>query len=106
MTKALAAAAERIATNMPIRYKAIISRGDQAPKKAAVNNVNTGNFAEQDIKGIRKIVSFLSRSLVKVLEAITAGTEQPKPTSIGTKLRPDKPNFLKGLSMMKAIRAI
>ena len=37
------------------------------------------------------IVIFRSRSLDSVLVAIIAGTEQPNPTSIGTKLLPEKP---------------
>ena len=40
------------------------------------------------------------------LEAISAGTEQPKPISIGTKLLPERPIFRSSLSMTKAIRAI
>ena len=35
-----------------------------------------------------------------------AGTEHPKPMIIGINARPDKPNFLKILSRIKAIRAI
>ena len=37
---------------------------------------------------------------------MTAGTVHPKPISIGTKLLPDNPIFLKILSMIKATRAI
>ena len=35
-----------------------------------------------------------------------AGTEQPNPISIGTKLRPDNPVFRSSLSMTNATRAI
>lgn len=52
------------------------------------------------------IVIFLSRSDDNVLVAITAGTVHPNPISIGTKLLPDKPIFLNGLSMTNATRAI
>ncbi|CDD04465.1 putative uncharacterized protein PH1206 [Ruminococcus sp. CAG:382] len=48
----------------------------------------------------------LSRSDESVLVAIIAGTEQPKPISMGTIDRPDKPSFLRGLSITKAMRAI
>ena len=65
-----------------------------------------GIFAEQLINGVSIIVIFLSRSEGKVLVAIIAGTEQPKPIIIGTKLLPDKPIFLKSLSITKAILAI
>ena len=47
-----------------------------------------------------------SRSEERVRVAMMAGTEQPKPMSIGTKLRPERPSFLKGLSITKATRAI
>ena len=52
------------------------------------------------------MVIFLSRSEETVRVAMMAGTEQPKPMSIGTKLRPERPSFLKGLSITKATRAI
>ena len=87
-------------------YKDIITHVPLTPKKAAVNKVKTGNLAEHDIYGVSIIVIFLSLSLVSVREDITAGTEQPKPINIGTKLRPDKPNLRKGLSIIKAILAI
>ena len=45
-----------------------------------------GSLAEQLINGVSKIVMRRSRSLDSVRVAIMAGTEQPKPTSIGTKL--------------------
>ena len=50
--------------------------------------------------------SRLSRSEGRVREDITAGTEQPKPISKGTILLPERPIFLKDLSITKAIRAI
>jgi hypothetical protein len=52
------------------------------------------------------MVIFLSRSLGRVRVAIIAGTEQPKPISIGTKDRPESPIFLRSLSMTKATLAI
>ena len=47
-----------------------------------------------------------SRLLDRVLVDMMAGTEQPKPMSMGTKLLPDRPIFRKSLSMTKATRAI
>ena len=37
---------------------------------------------------------------------MTPGTPQPVPTSMGMKLLPERPNFRKIRSMMKAIRAM
>ena len=65
-----------------------------------------GSLAEQLINGVSKIVMRRSRSLDSVRVAMMAGTEQPKPTSIGTKLRPDSPSLRSGRSMIKATRAI
>ena len=42
----------------------------------------------------------------RVRLAMTPGTVQPKPISIGTMLRPDRPIFRSSLSMTKATRAI
>ena len=75
-------------------------------KNAAVNNAYIGSFAEQLINGVNNIVIFLSLAEGSVLVAIIAGTEHPKPISIGTKLLPDKPIFLKILSIKNATRAI
>ena len=47
-----------------------------------------------------------SRSFSMVREAMTPGTPQPVPTSTGMKLLPDRPNFRKIRSMMKATRDI
>ena len=52
------------------------------------------------------IVIFLSRSDGSVRLDITAGTLHPKPISIGTILLPDKPIFLRSLSITKATLAI
>ena len=68
--------------------------------------VNIGNFAPQLKKGITRIVAILSFSSAKVRVFTIAGTEQPKPIIIGINALPDKPNFLKILSRIKATRAI
>ena len=65
-----------------------------------------GIFALQLIKGVSKIVICRSRSEARVRVAMTAGTLQPKPMSIGTILRPESPIFRSSLSITKAIRAI
>ncbi len=52
------------------------------------------------------IVIRRSRSLSIVRAAITAGTPQPLPTSIGMKLLPLRPNLRKRRSMMNATRAM
>ena len=91
---------------MPSAYRQIIARPRFCGKKAAANTAYIGIFAEQLIYGVRRMVIFLSRSEETVRVAMMAGTEQPKPMSIGTKLRPERPSFLKGLSITKATRAI
>ena len=63
-------------------------------------------FADQLMNGVSSIVILRSRSLDNVLVAIIAGTEQPNPISIGTKLLPDRPSFLSGLSITNATLAI
>lgn len=75
-------------------------------KKAAINRAYTGILAEQDMKGVSMMVIRRSRSFSSVRAAITPGTEQPKPMSMGTKERPDKPVRWSSLSIMKAARAI
>ena len=55
------------------------------------------------MNGISMIVSFLSLLEGRVLVAMMAGTEQPKPISNGTMLLPDRPIFLKSLSTTNAI---
>ena len=58
------------------------------------------------MKGVSRMVIFRSRLEERVLVAMMAGTEQPKPTSMGTKLLPERPIFRSSLSMTKATRAI
>ncbi|CDB88465.1 unknown [Firmicutes bacterium CAG:170] len=47
-----------------------------------------------------------SRSEERVRVAMTAGTVQPKPMSIGTMDLPERPIFRSSLSITKATRAI
>ena len=65
-----------------------------------------GSLAEQLIKGVSRTVIFRSRSDGRVRLAMTPGTVQPKPISMGTMLRPDRPIFRSSLSMTKATRAM
>ena len=51
------------------------------------------------------MVIFRSRSDASVRVAMMAGTEQPNPISIGTKLRPERPMRRSGLSITNATRA-
>ena len=61
---------------------------------------------KQLMNGVSRIVRRRSRADGSVRVAITAGTVQPKPMSIGTKLRPDRPILRRSLSITKATRAI
>ena len=58
------------------------------------------------MNGVSRIVMRRSLSLGSVRVDMTAGTVQPKPISIGTMLRPDRPILRRSLSMKKATRAI
>ena len=72
----------------------------------AANIVQIGALAPQLKQVIKRMVLFFSFSSSNVLVAIIAGTLHPNPVNIGIKAFPDKPNFLKALSKMKATRAI
>ena len=63
-------------------------------------------MAVQLINGVRRIVSLRSLADGRVRDAITPGTVQPKPMSIGTILLPLSPIFLRALSVTKATLAI
>ena len=58
------------------------------------------------MNGVSRIVIFRSRSDGSVRVAMTPGTVQPKPISIGTIERPDRPIFRRILSITKAILAM
>ena len=95
---------------MPMTYiaKVIISAFPmpKACTRPPAIAVKIGNLAPQEKNGITRTVAVLSFSSAKVLVLIIAGTEHPKPIIIGIKERPDKPNFLKIRSKIKATRAI
>ena len=65
-----------------------------------------GIFAPQGMKQVVMTVMRRSRSFSMVREAMTPGTPQPVPTSMGMKDLPDRPNLRKIRSMIKAIRAM
>ena len=65
-----------------------------------------GILALQLMKGVSRMVRRRSRSAERVRVAMTAGTVQPKPMSIGTMLRPDRPMRRRGLSITKATLAM
>ena len=68
--------------------------------------VNTGNLAEQLIKGVTIIVMMRSFQLSIVRVAIIAGMAQATPDISGTTLFPFKPNLRMTLSIRKTTRAI
>ena len=65
-----------------------------------------GSFAEQLMNGVSMTVILRSCSEGSVRVAMIAGTEQPNPISMGTKLRPESPSLRSSLSMTNATRAI
>ncbi len=52
-----------------------------------------GNLALHDIKGVTNIILYLSFFCSNALDAIIAGTEQPKPNIIGINALPESPSF-------------
>ena len=65
-----------------------------------------GTLAPHGINVVVMTVIRRSFSFSIVREAMIPGTPQPVPTRIGMNDFPERPNFLKIRSMMKAIRAI
>ena len=65
-----------------------------------------GVLAPQGINVVVIIVILRSLSFSIVREAIIPGTPQPVPIRIGMNDLPERPNLLKILSIMNAIRAI
>ena len=58
------------------------------------------------MNGVSMTVILRSCSEGRVRVAMIAGTEQPKPMSMGTKLRPERPRRRSSLSITKATRAM
>ena len=90
---------------MPRKYAEGATQ-EAPPNSAAVIRAMIGSLAPQGIKVVVMIVIRRSRSFSIVLEAMTPGTPQPVPISIGIKDLPLNPNLRKIRSMTKAIRAI
>ena len=65
-----------------------------------------GSFAPQGTKVVVIMVILRSRSFSMVREAMTPGTPQPVPISMGIKDLPERPNLRKIRSIIKAIRAM
>ena len=75
-------------------------------KNAPAINAMIGNLAPQGTNVVVIIVILRSRSFSIVLDAIIPGTPQPLPINIGINDFPERPNFLKILSIINAILAI
>lgn len=75
----------------------------QKPKEATKRPMRF-TFAPQGMKLVTTTVMRRSFSFSMVRVAMIPGTEQPVPIRIGIKLLPERPNYLKILSKIKAIR--
>ena len=75
-------------------------------KKMAANIAMITVLAPQGMNVARMTVMRWSRSFSIVRDAMTAGTPQPLPTSIGMKDLPESPNLRNRRSMMNATRAM
>ena len=93
-------------TAMPMMYRPKTTSPAQAPKKAEEMRPYTGSLAEQDMKGTSRMVMRRSFSFSMVRAPMMAGTEQPKPMSMGIKALPLRPNRRSSRSMIKAARDI
>ena len=67
-----------------------------------MNIIYTGSLALHDMKGISVMVVMRWRISGILREAITAGTEQPKPVSSGTAAAPESPAFFMKPSRARA----
>ena len=76
------------------------------PNSAPANRPMMGIFAPQGPKQVVITVILRSRSFSMVRDAMTPGTPQPEPMSMGIKLLPDRPNLRNTRSRMKAMRAM
>ena len=94
-----------ITDKIPMKYDAVAISG-LPPKSAPAINATIGILAPQGMKHVVIMVILRSRSSSIVRLAITPGTPQPVATKRGIKLLPERPNFLKIRSIIKAIRDI
>ena len=96
---------EQMIAAMPMKYAEVDTHAlppNSAPAIIAMN----GTFAPQGMKVVVMIVMRRSRSFSMVREAMTPGTPQPTPMSMGMKLLPERPNLRNTRSRTKAIRAM
>ena len=89
----------------PMKY-APVDTQPELPNSAPAIRPTMGIFAPQGMKVVVMMVILRSRSCSMVREAITPGTPQPEPISMGMKLLPERPNLRKMRSMMNATRAM
>ena len=92
-------------TTMPRMYSPVMISHFSLAKNAVTKKAYIGSFAVQLMNGVSSIVILRSRSLGRVRVDMTAGTVQPKPISMGTMLRPERPMRLSSLSMKNATLA-
>ena len=89
----------------PMKY-ALTATRPLPPNNAPANRPMMGIFAPHGIKQVVIMVILRSRSFSMVRDAITPGTPQPEPMSIGMKLFPERPNLRKTRSRINAMRAM
>ena len=77
-----------------------------AAEQGAGEQADDGHLGPAEYKGVVMTVIRRSRSFSMVREAMTPGTPQPEPMSMGIKLLPLRPNLRKIRSMMNATRAM
>ena len=96
---------ETMIAAIPIKYADVATHGEPPKIAPAIIAIN-GTFAPQGINVVVIIVIRRSLSFSIVREAMIPGTPQPVPTRIGINDFPERPNLLKILSMINAIRAM
>ena len=90
---------------MPIKYAEVATHALPPKIAPAIMEMN-GTFAPQGMNVVVMIVMRRSRSFSMVRDAMTPGTPQPTPMSIGMKLLPERPNLRNTRSRTNAIRAM
>ena len=98
--------AANTATATPMAYTEKTTKSALSGNMAATMIDHIANFAPHEKNGISINVSRFSFSLSSIRVPIMAGTEHPKPISIGKMALPDNPNRRRGRSIRKATRAI
>ena len=96
---------EMMIAAIPMKYAPVATQAEP-PKIAPAIIAMNGVLAPQGINVVVMTVIRLSRSFSIVLEAMIPGIPQPVPIRIGINDFPERPNFLKILSITNAIRAM